>query len=68
LGRDHGIPLHFDLYLVEEAMVDDGKSLVLEARPISHRLTFETFLEFKVWIKEFSFKHVHHYSLGRKNR
>ena len=56
-------------------MVDGGKSLLLGARPISKRdvdartamiskgLTFDTFLELKVWLKEFSIKHHRPYTV-----
>ncbi|KAK1645723.1 hypothetical protein QYE76_063528 [Lolium multiflorum] len=55
--------------LADGAVVDGGKSLLLGARPISKRdadgttamiskgLTFDTFLELKIWLKEFSIKH-----------
>jgi hypothetical protein len=56
-------------------MVDGGKSLVLGARPISHRdmdqknngisprLTFEILLEFKPWSKELSVKNRRLYTV-----
>jgi hypothetical protein len=68
-GRDIRITLYRDVSLADGAVVDGCKSLLLGARPISHRdvdhktngivigLTFEILLEFKVWIKEFSIKH-----------
>ncbi|KAK1651192.1 hypothetical protein QYE76_068997 [Lolium multiflorum] len=67
--RDIRIPLFRDVSLADGAVVDGGKSLLLGARPISKRdvdgrtamiskgLTFDTFLELKVWLKEFSIKH-----------
>ncbi|KAK1662193.1 hypothetical protein QYE76_050352 [Lolium multiflorum] len=68
-GRDIRIPLFRDVSLADGAVVDGGKSLLLGARPISKRdvdgrtamiskgLTFDTFLELKIWLKEFSIKH-----------
>ncbi|KAK1662188.1 hypothetical protein QYE76_050347 [Lolium multiflorum] len=67
--RDIRIPLFRDVSLADGAVVDGGKSLLLGARPISKRdvdgrtamiskgLTFDTFLELKIWLKEFSIKH-----------
>ena len=60
-------------------MVDGGNSLVVGARPISHRdmdqktngiakgLTFGSLLEFKVWIKDFSIKHHRPYTVGHSD-
>ena len=68
-GHDLGIPLFRDVSLADEAMVDGGTSFVLGARPISYRdmedkingpvkgMMFESLLELKVWIKEFSVNH-----------
>ncbi|KAK1680243.1 hypothetical protein QYE76_041091 [Lolium multiflorum] len=68
-GRDIRVPLFRDVSLADGAVVDGGKSLLLGARPISKRdvdattamiskgLTFDTFLELKIWLKEFSIKH-----------
>ncbi|KAK1616029.1 hypothetical protein QYE76_021546, partial [Lolium multiflorum] len=68
-GRDIRIPLFRDVSLADGAVVDGGKSLLLGARPLSKRdadgrtamiskgLTFDTFLELKIWLKEFSIKH-----------
>jgi hypothetical protein len=67
-GRDIRVPLFRDVSLADGAVVDGGKSLLLGARPISKRdveartsmiskgLTFDTFLELKIWLKEFSIK------------
>ncbi|KAK1648654.1 hypothetical protein QYE76_066459 [Lolium multiflorum] len=68
-GRDIRVPLFRDVSLADGAVVDGGKSFLLGARPISKRdvdattamiskgLTFDTFLELKIWLKEFSIKH-----------
>ncbi|KAK1667171.1 hypothetical protein QYE76_055330 [Lolium multiflorum] len=68
-GRDIRVPLFRDVSLADGAVVDGGKSLLLGARPLSKRdvdgrtamiskgLTFDTFLELKIWLKEFSIKH-----------
>ncbi|KAK1687030.1 hypothetical protein QYE76_047878 [Lolium multiflorum] len=68
-GWDIRVPLFRDVSLADGAVVDGGKSLLLGARPISKRdvdgrtamiskgLTFDTFLELKIWLKEFSIKH-----------
>ncbi|KAK1626667.1 hypothetical protein QYE76_000982 [Lolium multiflorum] len=68
-GRDIRVPLFRDVSLADGAVVDGGKSLLLGARPISKRdvdattamiskgLTFDTFLELKIWLKEFFIKH-----------
>ncbi|KAK1669244.1 hypothetical protein QYE76_057403 [Lolium multiflorum] len=68
-GRDIRVPLFRDVSLADGAVVDGGKSLLLGARPQSKRdvdgrtamiskgLTFDTFLELKIWLKEFSIKH-----------
>ncbi|KAK1604375.1 hypothetical protein QYE76_028048 [Lolium multiflorum] len=68
-GRDIRVTLFRDVSLADGAVVDGGKSLLLGARPISKRdveartsmiskgLTFDTFLELKIWLKEFSIKH-----------
>ncbi|KAK1627402.1 hypothetical protein QYE76_001717 [Lolium multiflorum] len=73
--RDIRIPLFRDVSLADGAVVDGGKSLLLGARPISKRdvdartamifkgLTFDTFLELKVWLKEFSIKHHRPYTV-----
>jgi hypothetical protein len=69
LGRDHQVPLFRDLSLADEATVDGGKGVVLRPRHVSHRdenhekngiakgLKFNTLLELKHWLKEFSIKH-----------
>ncbi|KAK1632655.1 hypothetical protein QYE76_006970 [Lolium multiflorum] len=68
-GRDIRVPLFRDVSLADGAVVDGGKSFLLGARPQSKRdvdgrtamiskgLTFDTFLELKIWLKEFSIKH-----------
>ena len=75
LGKDPRTPLFEDLTLADEAVVDGGKTIVLGARPISHRdmdhatngiapgAKFGTFLELKIWIKEFSVKHFRPYTV-----
>ncbi|KAK1695971.1 hypothetical protein QYE76_012668 [Lolium multiflorum] len=74
-GQDIRIPLFRDVSLADGAVVDGGKSLLLGVRPISKRdvdartammsegLTFDTFLELKVWLKEFSIKHHRPYKV-----
>ena len=75
LGKDPRTPMFEDVTLADEAVVDGGKTIVLGARPISHRdmdhatngiapgTKFGTFLELKVWIKEFSVKHFRPYTV-----
>jgi hypothetical protein len=60
---------------MDEVVVDKGNGIVLRDRPISHRdmnhknngitpgFTFESLLEFKVWIKEFSVRHHRSYTV-----
>ena len=68
-GRDHKTPLFKDVSLADEAVVDGGKSISLGVRPSSHRdlgddknriakgSNFETLLELKMWLDNYSVTH-----------
>ena len=68
-GRDHKTPLFKDLSLADEAVVDGGKCISLGARPSSHRdledgkngiypgCEFQSFLELKMWLDNYSVTH-----------
>jgi hypothetical protein len=80
VGRDHRIPLFSDLTLADEATVDGGKGIVLEARPTSYRdmnhvdngitpgLRFATLLEFQMWIKEYSVKYHRPFKVAHSDK
>ena len=68
LGRDHRTSLFEDLSLADEAVVDGGEGILLGVRPCSHRdkhgkncilpgSKFETFLELKMWLDDYSVTH-----------
>ena len=67
--KDHKTPLFKDLSLADEAVVDGGKCISLGARPSSHRdledgkngiypgCEFQSFLELKMWLDNYSVTH-----------
>src|ERR1043165_377087 len=75
LGKDIHTPLFEDRTLADEAVVDGGKTIVLGARPISYRdmdhatngiapgAKFGSFLQLKIWIKEFLVKYFRPYTV-----
>ena len=79
-GRDHRIPLFRDLSHADEAVVDGGTSIMLGPRSSSVRdkkakeygiregLTFDTLLEFQIWIAEFAVKHFRPYKVVHSDK
>ena len=68
-GRDHRTTLFKDVSLVDEAVVDGGQCVPLGVRPSSYRdlgddknriakgSKFDTFLELKMWLDNYSVTH-----------
>ncbi|KAE8788511.1 hypothetical protein D1007_37438 [Hordeum vulgare] len=78
LGRDHQTPLFEDLSLANEAVVDGGEGILFGVRPPSHRdkhgkniilpgSKFQTFLELKMWLDEYSVTHYRPHKVVRSN-
>jgi hypothetical protein len=75
LGRDHRVPLFYDLSLADEATFYGGKGVVVVPRTISHwddnhenygispELKFTTLLELKHWLKEYYVKYHRPYTV-----
>ncbi|KAE8814990.1 hypothetical protein D1007_07704 [Hordeum vulgare] len=69
-GRDHKVPLFYDVSLAHKALVDGGMSKTIEARMfpsstpnaictsyLNKGLMFEDILELKMWLCEYAVKH-----------
>ncbi|KAE8788107.1 hypothetical protein D1007_37892 [Hordeum vulgare] len=78
LGRDHRTPLFEDLILADEAVVDEGEGILFGVRPPSHRdkhgkniilpgAKFQTFLELKMWLDEYSVTHYRPHKVVHSN-
>ncbi|KAE8791200.1 hypothetical protein D1007_34393 [Hordeum vulgare] len=78
LKRDHRTPLFEDLSLADEAVVDGGEDILFGVRPPSHRdkhgkniilpgSKFQTFLELKMWLDEYSVTHYRPHKVVHSN-
>ncbi|KAE8803040.1 hypothetical protein D1007_21251 [Hordeum vulgare] len=77
LGRDYRTPLFEDLSLADEAVVDGGEGILFGVRP-PHRdkhgkniilpgSKFQTFLELKMWLDEYSVTHYRPHKVVHSN-